>query len=418
MSLPKHPPFLGWVLATILFTVVTMSCRNDPVSSMGDRVVVHPDYGCPMGGAGGLIHPCEFTFEPGDPNNPRAKACDSPITRGSTVSCEITLPEFHTFVPDSFRVRTFMKWDKWDTTVGTTLTWSDGIPDSAWANGSYSIRSWKTSGKAVATTIFLFEGAALDSSGTMYSFADSNVFHVIYPFPNMTLPSGAATVEAGYSLSDTVAKVYQRKGMQLGAYDTPFIDHGGTTADYIALLNRTARFTTMGSLSVDSATSGPNKGFKFIVDTFRLTNSFVRLSRGVAGLGPWAADQDGDDENGDTVNVINGTPYVYCSVARVPSLFSNLRGKIERHEGSTVGETSHHDFARQAINVEMASILPQVQQNFVPNNTSPVDWLYGLQRIIAKTAKQITAYDDNVLDNSLEGQLRSLLGCTFDNVVP
>jgi hypothetical protein len=256
------------------------------------------------------------------------------------------------------------------------------------------------------------------------AYATSAQFDVTYPTPSFAMTSSTADVETTPTMPTRPQVAYNayygvyESRMLWGRTYEPVINNGSTATVFAARFHESNPVPlTAGNLSVDSATTGPNKGYKYFPNALSLSNVFVRLSPAVNGDGDWADDQDGDFEGGpDSTAALGGGWIRYCNADTIPSFWSTFRTKIEKHEGSVSGETSHFDYMSDAVNYGKVATEGFVLQRMRWRaGVQPDSMLMSINRLIRTVIWEETKEDHHDLDLVLSEQLRSTLECAFDN---
>lgn len=356
------------------------------------------------------------------PNDSVGLLCaPTPVARGSTVECRLSLPKWHTLKSTGFLSRVFIEDEtgQFDTLDVVTLAFSDGTSTSAG-----NIDTWKTSGPAVGTSAFTIYYAAEDSSGNIYSDSAFTTFSVSYQTAALYTSQATSTL-ASVQLPDTASSYGNQYGLVAGLTGYPMFINGSISSATDAFVSQQSGsyFTPIGNLSVTSAASGPNKGFKFVSSTLQLTPVPTALSSALNGTGPWVADQDGDDENGMTINFdLFGSVRPYCDKNVNPWVIDSLSSVTKRHEGVVAGAPSHHKIYNDALTTGAFALKLQRFGRFRFRDTVSTDIMVTISEAFAFGLVRPVSADHQLLDDPIAAtghlpwDLVQAVSCIFDNL--
>lgn len=428
MKLPKQSPFLGWVGVTLLFSVLAVSCRDDPVRRMGEDGVTLNDPAPRLCGGRccfltepGLSH-CDNMNGPPDPNSVAEVVClPSPLTRGDTVTCIVRLDTAHTFVMDSiFSVRVLLPDAAGVLTYASSQDSLNRIIPFGWSDGVDTVidgrHAWMLKGPAVSSSEFSVVGFAKDSAGATYKIAAPSSF-TIDSFPIQDSLTTSATVSTTHPYFDSIlepkAFIDSKTGqarMMWGLTASPIMAIAGTTdSEYVsvAFFGEISE-TYLNALPMDTVLVGPNSGVRYIAASLKLGPMTTAFSPAIYGDGLWADTQTGFGPSFPP-------SYPSCNRLSMPDLWTRLETYVKKHEGSQTGANSHFNIWKDGINSgTMRNMAKLVQRRvfYGPSTTFPV--MAVARKFADSTLVPLTDAANEQLDSLMSVNSHKIANCVWE----
>jgi hypothetical protein len=359
------------------------------------------------------------------PNDTMQVVCHpAPVSRGQPIECDIALlPHFH-----------FVSNDPTSVQVTATEPEADNemVPDSTRVHditrrGTFSgTNRWSISGKAIFNTWITVHAMIADDSNNTYAWTGGTPFFVTYSsqagltFPHTTavefknLPDTevytGATAGGGLLDSDSISwSLYSKT---FGRHYGMVLDNGMGTLE--------AKFATdapLGTMTIDSAVSGPDSGFKYVSSTLALADGLDETTKVIDGdpTSRWVADQEGVWEHAGpfgNISGINGLPI--CTAT--PTLWSTFGAKVRAHEGITSGQISHQSIWVDRTVASGQQMAMMLQRMYFPNGGEPNGPLVAMNSAMRNTWFVLDSGKHQSLDATDNADaIARLLGCYFDN---
>lgn len=333
----------------------------------------------------------------------------SPVMRGQPVSCSVALlAGFHFAGTDSESVQI---------TATEPVIGNETTPDSSRVHpitqrGSFSGNTkWVITGKAIYNTWITAHALVVDDSGRSYDWTGMVSFFVDYPHQDRLALPGFPAESIGAYPDVEVALPNGTVKKTFAATSRPMLESGALNE--LALYVSSVR--PLGSIHVDSATSGPDSGAKYVSSSLSLASLITETSNSLYGSTAWDDAQVGRitrPGKPDSTIASNGLPFCIATA----DLLSRLASKVLAHEGVTSDDpVSHRSIWEDALAaVDEAPVLQHMYFSISVDSSAMRGQIES--RMIRDLEVDGGAQQRHAaLDAALPSQLDALLGCGFDN---